>query len=67
MPLHHRWQCYQSVALNDPQVGPTSLSPIFTIVKLFHTVMQTVRQNQKDGRRTKMKKNQKFKNRQTYF
>ena len=24
--LHHRWRCYQAVALNDQQVGPTSLA-----------------------------------------
>ena len=23
--LHHRWRCYQAIALNDQQVGPTSL------------------------------------------
>ena len=23
--LHHRWKCYQAIALNDQQVGPTSL------------------------------------------
>ena len=24
--LHHRWRCYQAVALNNQQVGPTSLA-----------------------------------------
>ena len=24
--LHHRWRCYQAIALNDHQVGPTSLA-----------------------------------------
>ena len=24
--LHHRWRCYQTIALNDQQVGPTSLA-----------------------------------------
>ena len=24
--LHHRWRCYQVIALNDQQVGPTSLA-----------------------------------------
>ena len=24
--LHHRWRCYQGIALNDQQVGPTSLA-----------------------------------------
>ena len=24
--LHHRWRYYQAIALNDQQVGPTSLS-----------------------------------------
>ena len=24
--LHHRWRCYQPIALNDQQVGPTSLA-----------------------------------------
>ena len=24
--LHHRWRCYQAIALNDQQVGPTSLA-----------------------------------------
>ena len=24
--LHHRWKCYQAIALNDQQVGPTSLA-----------------------------------------
>ena len=24
--LHHRWRCYHSIALNDQQVGPTSLT-----------------------------------------
>ena len=23
--LHHRWKCYQAIALNDEQIGPTSL------------------------------------------
>ena len=23
--LHHRWRCYQAIALNDQQVGPTCL------------------------------------------
>ena len=23
---HHRWRCYQAIALNDQQVGPTSLA-----------------------------------------
>ena len=24
--LHHKWRCYQAIALNDQQVGPTSLA-----------------------------------------
>ena len=24
--LHHRWRYYQAIALNDQQVGPTSLA-----------------------------------------
>ena len=24
--LHHRWRCYHAIALNDQQVGPTSLA-----------------------------------------
>ena len=24
--LHHRWRCYQAIALNHQQVGPTSLA-----------------------------------------
>ena len=24
--LHHRWRCYQAIAPNDQQVGPTSLA-----------------------------------------
>ena len=24
--LHYRWRCYQAIALNDQQVGPTSLA-----------------------------------------
>ena len=24
--LHQRWRCYQAIALNDQQVGPTSLA-----------------------------------------
>ena len=24
--LHHRWRCYQAIALNDQQVGPTALA-----------------------------------------
>ena len=24
--LHYRWRCYQTIALNDHQVGPTSLA-----------------------------------------
>ena len=24
--LHRRWRCYQAIALNDQQVGPTSLA-----------------------------------------
>ena len=24
--LHHMWRCYQAVALNDQQIGPTSLA-----------------------------------------
>ena len=24
--LNHRWRCYQAIALNDQQVGPTSLA-----------------------------------------
>ena len=28
--LHHRWRCYQAIALNDQQVGPC---PTVTIVK----------------------------------
>ena len=24
--LHHRWRCYQAIALNDQQVGPTFLA-----------------------------------------
>ena len=26
--LHHRWRCYQTIALNDQKVGSTSLSPL---------------------------------------
>ena len=25
---NHRWSCYQAIALNDQQVGPTSLAPL---------------------------------------
>ena len=28
--LHHRWRCYQAIALNDQQVGPTSLALMST-------------------------------------
>ena len=28
--LHHRWRCYQAIALNDQQVGPTSLALLST-------------------------------------
>ena len=35
--LHHRWRCYQAIALNDQQVVLTS-------------VMQTVHQCQEGGR-----------------
>ena len=31
--LHHRWKCYQAIALNDEQVGPASLALLVTIVK----------------------------------
>ena len=24
--LHHRWRCYHAIALNDQQVGPTSIT-----------------------------------------
>ena len=24
--FHHRWRCYQAIALNDQQVGPRSLA-----------------------------------------
>ena len=24
--LHHRWKCYQAIALNDQQVGPKSIA-----------------------------------------
>ena len=24
--LHHRWRCYQPIALNDQKIGPTSLA-----------------------------------------
>ena len=24
--LHHRWRCYQAIALNDQQIGPTFLA-----------------------------------------
>ena len=24
--LHHRWRCYQTIALTDQQLGPTSLA-----------------------------------------
>ena len=24
--LHHKWRCYQAIALNDHKVGPTSLA-----------------------------------------
>ena len=24
--LHHRWRCYQAIALNDQQIGLTSLA-----------------------------------------
>ena len=24
--LHHRWRCYQAIALKDQRVGPTSLA-----------------------------------------
>ena len=43
--LHQRWRCYQPIALNDQQVGPTSLA-------LAHTVMQTVRQYQEGSQWT---------------
>ena len=23
--LHHRWRCYQAIALHDQQIGPTSI------------------------------------------
>ena len=26
--LHHLWRCYQAIALNDQQVGPTSLASL---------------------------------------
>ena len=26
--LHHWWRCYHAIALNDLQVGPTSLAPL---------------------------------------
>ena len=26
--LHHRWRCYQAIAMNDQQVGPTSFRAI---------------------------------------
>ena len=28
--LHHRWRCYQAIALNDQQLGPTSLTLLST-------------------------------------
>ena len=31
--LHRRWKCYQLIALNDQQIGPTSLALISTHVK----------------------------------
>ena len=31
--LHRRWKCYQLIALNDQQIGPTSLALISTYVK----------------------------------
>ena len=35
--LHHRWRCYQAIALNDKQVGPTSLallSPVYIYIEI---------------------------------
>ena len=26
--LHHRWRCYQAIALNGQYVGPTFLAPL---------------------------------------
>ena len=26
--LHYSWRCYQAIALNDQQVGPTFLAPL---------------------------------------
>ena len=26
--LYQRWRCYQEIALNDKQIGPTSLFPL---------------------------------------
>ena len=27
--LHHRWRCYQAIALNVQQVGPTSIALLY--------------------------------------
>ena len=35
--LHHRWRCYQAIALNDQQVGPTSLCRTWENLKLKGT------------------------------
>ena len=26
--LHQRWRCYHAIAMNDQQVGPTSVAPL---------------------------------------
>ena len=33
--LHHRWRCYQAIAQNDQQVGPTSLALLSPGVRKF--------------------------------
>ena len=30
--LHHKWKCYQAIALNDQQVGPTSLALLSSLL-----------------------------------
>ena len=33
--LHHRWRCYQAIAQNDQEVGPTSLALLSPAVRKF--------------------------------
>ena len=34
--LHQRWRCFQTIALNDQQVGPTSLAPLSPLETMPH-------------------------------